>query len=98
MILKQDKVVKLCLESFCSGNLTHFHLERQKSNWNGMLHEQNKENQTRIEWYMSGTRRGKISISLMPGVKGKLDSNPNSGNTKGGHITVPLTSYFTGLD
>jgi hypothetical protein len=98
MILKQDKIFKLHLESFRSGNHAHFHLEQQKSNWNGMLHGLNRENQTRIEWYMSGTKRGKISISLMPGVKGKQDSNPNSGNTKGGSITVPLTSCLTGLD
>jgi len=35
MIFKQDKVIKLQLESFRSGNLAHFHLEQRKSNWYG---------------------------------------------------------------
>jgi hypothetical protein len=66
-ILKGDKVIKLCLEPFCSGNLTHFHLEWRKSNWNRMVHERNGENQTRTERYMNGTPRANTSISPMPG-------------------------------
>ncbi len=65
MKLKWDKIVKLCLELFCSGNLTHFYIEGRKSNWNGMMHEQNGENQTRSEWYVNETARAKISISPM---------------------------------
>ncbi len=43
MILKRDKVVKLCLDSFSSGSLNNFYLERRKSNWNRMIHEQNEK-------------------------------------------------------
>ncbi len=49
MILKQDKVVKIHLESFHSGNLAHFHFEQSKSNQKGMVHEQNGENQASME-------------------------------------------------
>ncbi len=63
---KRDKAAKLCLESFCSGNLAHFHLEQRKSNLNGMVHEQNRENQIWTDNYMNGTVRAKITISHMP--------------------------------
>ncbi len=43
-----DKVVKLHLESFPSGNLAHFHLDQRKSNRNGMVNELNRENQTKM--------------------------------------------------
>jgi hypothetical protein len=44
-------VVQLHLESFHSDNLAHFHLEQNKSNQNGTIHEQNEEKQTRTEQY-----------------------------------------------
>jgi hypothetical protein len=49
MILKQDKVVQLHLETFSSGNLTHFHLERKISNRNRTIYEGGGKNQTRTE-------------------------------------------------
>ncbi len=45
MILKWNKVIRLCLESFSSSNLTHFHLEHRKSNQN--------RNDTWTEWKKS---------------------------------------------
>ncbi len=33
----------LHLEFFCSGNLTHFHLEWRKTNWNAIVYEQSRE-------------------------------------------------------
>ncbi len=63
---EKKPALKLCLESFCSSNLTHFHLEQRKSNWNGTVHERNRENQTRTEQYMNETERAKNSILPMP--------------------------------
>jgi len=60
MILIWDKDIKLCLESFHSSNLTHFHLEQT------IKSELNRENQTRTEQYVNGTTRAKILISLIP--------------------------------
>jgi hypothetical protein len=37
-----DKVIKLCLESFCSINLIHFQLEQRNSNQSEMRFERNK--------------------------------------------------------
>jgi hypothetical protein len=42
MILKWYEVIKLHLESFCSGNPAHFHLEERKSNWYGKICERYK--------------------------------------------------------
>ncbi len=56
---------KLHLGSFCSGNFTHFHSEHKKSNRNRIIHERNRENQTRTEQYVNKTERAKISISPM---------------------------------
>ncbi len=65
MILKQEKVFELCLESFCSSYLAHYHLEQRKSNQNRTVHERNGEYQTGTEWYMNRVERAKFSISLM---------------------------------
>jgi hypothetical protein len=43
MKLKLDKVIKLCLESFCSGNFFNFQLEQRKSNKYGMSSERNRD-------------------------------------------------------
>ncbi len=53
------------LESFYSGNIAHFHLEWWKSNWNGTIHERNRENQIRIWMVCKWNSKGQISISLM---------------------------------
>jgi hypothetical protein len=42
-----------------SGNLAHFHLEWRKSNQNRMIHERNRENQTRTERHVNGMARTK---------------------------------------
>ncbi len=33
----------LHLEFFCSGNLTHFHIEWRKTNWNAIVYEQSRK-------------------------------------------------------
>jgi hypothetical protein len=43
----------------------------------------------------------KLGLKLfyfLPGKRRRMDLNPRTGNTKGGSITVPLTSCLTGLD
>jgi len=52
-------------KSFSSRNLTHFHLEWIKSNWNRMVHNGNGENLTRTAGYVNRTERAKLSISPM---------------------------------
>jgi hypothetical protein len=67
MILQRDEVVKLCLESFYSGNLTHFQLEQRKSrksNWFSTRCEQYRENKLSAE--LSRAKSAKISILPMP--------------------------------
>jgi hypothetical protein len=61
-----DKVVKLHLESFHSGNLAHFHLDQRNSNQNGMVNELNRENQTKMVLQLNRTERAKFSVSPMP--------------------------------
>jgi hypothetical protein len=43
MLVKQNKLVKLHLESFCFGNLVHFQLEQRNSNQSGTRFEQTKK-------------------------------------------------------
>ncbi len=62
MILKQEKVIKLHLECFRSGNFAPFHLKLRNLNRNETVHDCNGENQTRTERYMNVTARAKISI------------------------------------
>ncbi len=42
-ILQQGKVIKLCLESFCSGNRVHFQLEWRKSKQRGTRFERSRK-------------------------------------------------------
>ncbi len=69
-----DEVIQLCLESFSSGNLTHFHLEWRKTNWSRMIHEWNGKHQNRTEQYVNGMVRAKISISPMLDLRDENDA------------------------
>jgi len=64
MILQQDKVVKLCLGSFSSGNLIHFWPERRKSHWTNMRFEQSEKKILRSS-QPNRAERPRISISPM---------------------------------
>ncbi len=58
MILQQDKVAKLCLESFCTSKIIHFRPKLKKSPWTGTRFKQSKKYCS--DWLSRAERNGEI--------------------------------------